>query len=79
MHALLAARTLNDRLSLSSNFDQNVAMYYRLARAGRSDIVQLLEESKSIHQHSEREAIQGIIFVVLQQLIHLELWIMLTK
>ena len=59
---IVGARTLNDRLSLSSNFDQNVAMYYRLARAGRSDIVQLLEESKSIHQHSEREAIQGIIF-----------------
>ena len=55
-------KTLDDILQLSSEFDQNLALYHRLALSDEVGVKNLLEESKSMVHASQRDAAQRMIF-----------------
>ena len=56
------AMSLDEMLQLSSDFDQTAALYVRLAGAEEEDVLDLLENSKSIDRISDRRGAQRIIF-----------------
>ena len=60
--SIVGAKTLDDTLKLSSDFDQSVALFHRLAISDEAGVKKLLEESKSIGQTSQRDGAQQIIF-----------------